>query len=139
MEEGQDHYEEWPLDLQDWWIGEQEGAVLRWEDVEAAESDYIDALANYLDQALDCLQGQEDRNALRSNPIDRVYMLGNFCDRPVVKKAIQKIVGEHVKIIGGSSELDNGLAARGGARYAFVMTEPMYEVCRKEKLDYDEL
>ncbi|KAJ5646994.1 hypothetical protein N7490_003366 [Penicillium lividum] len=139
MEEGQDHYEEWPLDLQDWWIGEQEEAVLRWEDVEAAESDYIDELANYLNQALDCLQGQEDKHALSSNPIDRVYMLGNFCDRPIVKKAIQKSVGEHVKIIGGSSELDNGLAARGGARYAFVMAEPMNEVCRKEKLDYDEL
>ncbi|KAJ5923749.1 hypothetical protein N7454_008994 [Penicillium verhagenii] len=56
--DSQDHYEEWPLDLQNWWIDEEEDAVLRWEDVQAIEDEYIDELAEYLDQALDCLQGE---------------------------------------------------------------------------------
>ncbi|KAJ6096461.1 hypothetical protein N7486_007207 [Penicillium sp. IBT 16267x] len=52
------HYEEWPLDLQDWSVGEEEGAVLRWEDVQAAEADWVDELSEILNQSLDCLQGE---------------------------------------------------------------------------------
>ena len=57
-DQDQDHYEEWPLDLQGWWIGEDEGAVLRWEDVQAAEEEYVDMLSEILNQALDCVQGE---------------------------------------------------------------------------------
>ncbi|KAJ5645229.1 hypothetical protein N7507_011240 [Penicillium longicatenatum] len=124
-DEDQDHYEEWPLDLQDWWVGEDEGAVLRWEDVQAAEEEYIDKLSDILIETLDCIQGRGNEDGVRSNPIHRVIVLGNFCDRPLVKKAIKKSVGEHVKIIGGNSELDNALAAKGGARQAFFLYDAL--------------
>lgn len=157
----QDHYEEWPLDLQDWWIGEDEGAVLRWEDVQAAEEDYVDLLSDILNQALDCVQGessksvsisskghtnrnnvgQENEHGVRPDPIHRVIVLGNFCDRALVKKAIKKSVGEHVNIIGGSTEQDNALAAKGGARFALQVYDVLhsYERARMLGLGHDEL
>jgi hypothetical protein len=161
-DEDQDHYEEWPLDLQDWWVGEDEGAVLRWEDVQAAEEEYIGKLSDILIETLDCIQGEKsnlsnfsgksnaDRDCtgqgnedrVRSNPIHRVIVLGNFCDRPLVKKAIKKSVGEHVKIIGGNSELDNALAAKGGARQAFFLYDALEcdeEADMQLDLKHDEL
>ncbi|KAJ6008445.1 hypothetical protein N7540_012421 [Penicillium herquei] len=64
LEDSDDHYAEWPLDLEDWWIGDDETVVLRWEDLEAVEAEYIDELANQFDRALDCLQGKTNRVAL---------------------------------------------------------------------------
>ncbi|KAJ5716107.1 hypothetical protein N7493_008018 [Penicillium malachiteum] len=58
LEDSDDHHAEWPLDLQDWWIGDEGTAILRWEDLEAVEAEYIDELANQFERVLDCLQGE---------------------------------------------------------------------------------
>lgn len=73
---------------------------------------------------------------MRPDPIHRVIVLGNFCDRALVKKAIKKSVGEHVKIIGGSSELDNALAAKGGARSALQLYEAL-QCDKKARMELD--
>jgi hypothetical protein len=42
------HHDEWPLELNDWWISETHDAVLLWEDVEAVEERYVDVFSNAL-------------------------------------------------------------------------------------------
>ncbi|KAJ5720482.1 uncharacterized protein N7483_008416 [Penicillium malachiteum] len=123
LEDGDDHYAERPLDLQDWWIGDYETVVLRWEDLEAVEAEYIDELANQFDRTLDCLQGRMNERGERSNPIESVIMLGNRCARSVVKRAIRKSVGEHVRIVGGNSENDKSLSVKAATRYALTLYE----------------
>ena len=43
--DGSDHedysYNEWPLNINDWWYGMEGSAVLRWEDVEYVEEEYV--------------------------------------------------------------------------------------------------
>lgn len=40
------YHEEWPLDLKDWWIGEEQNAVLLWEEVEVEEEKYVEQLSD---------------------------------------------------------------------------------------------
>ncbi|KAJ5702189.1 hypothetical protein N7488_009737 [Penicillium malachiteum] len=146
LEDSDDHYAEWPLDLQDWWIGDEETAVLRWEDLEAVEAEYIDELANQFDRfwtvckvryqipldlkpahfpsvILTTNTGALNEHGERSKPIDSVIMLGNRCSRSVVKRAVRKSVGEHVRIIGGNSESDMYLSLLAATRYALALYE----------------
>lgn len=51
------HHEEWPLDLKDWWIGEEENAVLLWKDVEAVEDAYVESLGENILTFLVALRG----------------------------------------------------------------------------------
>ncbi|KAJ5627084.1 hypothetical protein N7528_004511 [Penicillium herquei] len=136
LEDNDDHYAEWPLDLQDWWVGDEETAVLRWEDLEAVEAEYIDELANQFDGVLDCLQGALNERGERSKPIDSVIMLGNRCSRSVVKRAVRKSVGEHVRIIGGNSESDMYLSLLAATRYALALHE-MAQTAGCEDDQYD--
>ncbi|KAJ5094801.1 hypothetical protein N7456_010662 [Penicillium angulare] len=113
-----DHYMEWPIDLQGWWIEEPEQElVLRWEDVEAAEAAYIERFVSILDGSLDCMQRAEGKS------IDNVILLGNRFCRPIMRNIIRKSVGEHVKIIGGNDERDIFIAVKAQARYALMMHE----------------
>jgi hypothetical protein len=57
---GEDHHhDEWPLVLDNWWTvidnwgpGSTPSAVLAWEDVQASEDEYVEALSTNLDTAL---------------------------------------------------------------------------------------
>ena len=42
------HHEEWPLELKDWWIGDEQGAVLAWEDVRIVEDEYVASLSDLI-------------------------------------------------------------------------------------------
>lgn len=54
---------------------------------------------------------------------DQIIILGNSCDRSIIARAVRQSVGEHAKIIGGSSESDVLLEVLAGARLAFKFHE----------------
>jgi hypothetical protein len=58
--------EKWPLELDDWWIGEKKEAFIYWDDIKSTEAEYISELAELL--------------APYKN-----YKNGNFCKGPVTK------------------------------------------------------
>jgi hypothetical protein len=50
--------EKWPLDLDDWWIGQRKEAFIYWNDIKAVEAEYISELEETLDNLLLCLEGK---------------------------------------------------------------------------------
>lgn len=50
--------DKWPLELDDWWIGQKKEAFIYWEDIKSTEAEYISELAEGLDNLLICLQGE---------------------------------------------------------------------------------
>lgn len=50
--------EKWPLDLDDWWIGQRKEAFITWDDIKAVEAEYVSDLAETLDRLLLCLEGK---------------------------------------------------------------------------------
>jgi hypothetical protein len=50
--------DKWPLELDDWWIGEKKQAFIYREDIKSTEAEYISELAEDLDNLLICLQGE---------------------------------------------------------------------------------
>ncbi|KAL4861548.1 hypothetical protein BDV12DRAFT_64487 [Aspergillus spectabilis] len=61
--EASEHVKEWPMDLDDWWSSEEkrQPVSLLWEDVEAVNEQYVNLLAESLDQVQLCLQGREQQ------------------------------------------------------------------------------
>ncbi|KAL4941189.1 hypothetical protein BDV06DRAFT_6770 [Aspergillus oleicola] len=127
--------DEWPLDLKGWWVSDAEHPILlRWEDVEAVDREYVDYLADCLDGVQMCLQG-----ATRSpfppstkSTIDGVIMLDNYCDGSLLTRAAKKSTGSEVRIFGGSEGADSTYLARLGAQAALRM----YEEGLKERREY---
>lgn len=54
----EDRPERWPLELDDWWTGQQKDAFISWEDIESVEAEYVSDLAELLDNLLICLEGE---------------------------------------------------------------------------------
>jgi hypothetical protein len=54
----EDRPERWPLELDDWWTGQQKDAFISREDIESAEAEYVSDLAELLDNLLICLEGE---------------------------------------------------------------------------------
>jgi hypothetical protein len=52
------HHDEWPLELKDWWLGEEEETVLKWQDVEKIETDYVKGLSVFISDMLIEMKGR---------------------------------------------------------------------------------
>jgi hypothetical protein len=50
--------DKWPLELDNWWIGQKKEAFIYREDIESTEAEYISELAQGLDNLLTCPQGE---------------------------------------------------------------------------------
>jgi hypothetical protein len=69
---------------------------------------------------------QEDENGdlfTLSEPVDKVFILGNWPDRSLVSRAVRQSFGAETKVIGGNDEVDITLEAQGGARLAWLIYE----------------
>ncbi|KAL4740015.1 hypothetical protein BDV11DRAFT_169510 [Aspergillus similis] len=111
--------EEWPLDLDAWWTdpGHKTGGVsLLWDDIEIVDEEYVNSLAGILDSALLYMHG--------STPPDGVVILSSFCDGSLLTRAVQRSMGENVRIFGASGPgQDVTYMARLGARVAWGSRE----------------
>ncbi|PYH86224.1 hypothetical protein BO82DRAFT_428680 [Aspergillus uvarum CBS 121591] len=115
--------DKWPLKLDDWWIGQKKEAFLYWEDIKSTEAEYISKLAEGLDNLLICIQEEAAETEQAYINFDQIIILGNACDRSVIARVVRQCVGEHARMIGGSSEADIFLEALAGARFAFRIHE----------------
>ncbi|CEJ58948.1 hypothetical protein PMG11_07588 [Penicillium brasilianum] len=120
-----DQFEKWPLDLDDWWIGQQKEAFIYWNDIKAVEAEYISELSETLDNLLLCLEDNPDE---AYSSFDKVIILGNSCERSIIRQAVRHSVGEHTRIIGGETESDILLEALAGARLAFKYHEAEHRI-----------
>ncbi|KIN02863.1 hypothetical protein OIDMADRAFT_178682 [Oidiodendron maius Zn] len=114
------NYNEWPLNIKDWWHGMEGSAVLRWEDVEYVEEEYVKNLAQTIKTFLVTLpMGREHskKEDLDPEDIDAAVILTTGIDGDLLKRAINKALGREVNIIGGSFT-DVILAANGAALVA---------------------
>ncbi|KAJ5744223.1 hypothetical protein N7533_009093 [Penicillium manginii] len=51
--------EKWPLDLDDWWIGQKKESFIYWDDMRSVEAEYVSELAETLDDLHNCLKGKK--------------------------------------------------------------------------------
>ncbi|KAJ5370436.1 uncharacterized protein N7496_006528 [Penicillium cataractarum] len=124
--------EKWPLDLDDWWIGQGKEAFITWDDIKAVEAEYISELAETLDRLLLCLEETKPQDPDKSDEaysiFDKVIILGNFCDRSIIRQAVRQSVGDHAPIIGGRKDSDVLLEALAGARMGFMFHEAEHRI-----------
>ncbi|OKL62307.1 hypothetical protein UA08_02850 [Talaromyces atroroseus] len=106
-----DYCDEWELDLDGWWAGEEKRAVLRREDVQA------------VDEAED---------------IDAVVILESHGDARLIKRAVELAIGEHVELVGGGPG-NSTLVTEAAARAAFLARERIKDGCLGQRSGHDEL
>ncbi|KAH8432918.1 uncharacterized protein LDX57_010551 [Aspergillus melleus] len=102
------HLDEYPLDLMNWGDGSVQ-AVLKWEDVQKEENEFVDALASNIKTVMVALRGwrnQESQGTPNDSEtpeeVDRVVILTSHYDGQLIKRAVQSVVGESVEVIGGT-------------------------------------
>ncbi|KAL2837474.1 hypothetical protein BJY01DRAFT_44964 [Aspergillus pseudoustus] len=119
---GAELIEEWPLDLDDWWSSEERRrpVSLLWEDVEAVDEEYVDRMAECLDQAQLCLQGAtRSPDPASSKTADGVAIMSTYCDGALLARAAKRSMGDHVHVFGSSAPWqDMTYMAKLGARAA---------------------
>ncbi|OBT82543.1 hypothetical protein VE02_09196 [Pseudogymnoascus sp. 03VT05] len=125
------HHDEWPLNLKNWWtIIEDFGpssippVVLKWEDVQVTEDDYVKNLSNnietFLIAARKVLLDNENGESNDYGPpqiIDTVVIVTDQPHGPLLRRAAKLAVGDGVRIYGGRIT-DFSMAAEGMANLA---------------------
>ncbi|KAL4937710.1 hypothetical protein BDV06DRAFT_202388, partial [Aspergillus oleicola] len=125
--------EEWPVDLNDWWVSgrdEQESVSLRWADVEAVNDEYVESLRDRVDETRSTIQGGKEEwcwsrsKTGKGQSIDGAVILGAYCDASLLTRAIKMSLGEQAKVFGALSGTDRGqYMAQVGARVALWKCE----------------
>ncbi|KAH6722592.1 hypothetical protein BKA61DRAFT_179025 [Leptodontidium sp. MPI-SDFR-AT-0119] len=128
-EEADRHVEEWPLSLGG------ASAVLKWEDVQAVEEEYVRKIAEAVHVFLVTLRRIRTSNDLTHHPetIHTVGILTDHTDGHLLVRAIREALGPDVKIVGGTMS-SSTLAAEGAAKLALRRLESWEEVFREERM-----
>ncbi|KAG4430803.1 hypothetical protein IFR05_013718 [Cadophora sp. M221] len=131
-EDGEDvdkHHEEWPLSL------DGVSAVLKWEDVQAVEDEYVRKLAEAVHMFLVTLRRMRTSNDLTHHPetIHIVAIQTDHTDGHLLIRAVRQALGPDVKIVGGTLGSVT-LAAEGAAKLALMRLRSWEEVFREERM-----
>ncbi|KAH8811471.1 hypothetical protein F5884DRAFT_782233 [Xylogone sp. PMI_703] len=129
------HHDEWPLDLDDWWIGYGRTLTLQWEEVKAVEDNFVEGLKRGLSHFLIALGNgptaasnkDTDIEGLPQQEIDTALILTDQPDGGLIRRAVREVVGDHVPIRGGYMN-NITLAAEGAAIMAFRRGEQWEKV-----------
>ncbi|KAL6239866.1 hypothetical protein BDW75DRAFT_197572 [Aspergillus navahoensis] len=114
-----EHLEEVPLALEDWWVyGRNPGVTLTKKMVNDADEEYVKSFAKTISMFVQATQATEDQT-IRPQVVDHVAILTDWVDGDLVRRAAKEALGDEILILGGSLR-NITMAADGAARIALV-------------------